>query len=486
MDPAKPRILVLSKGGSEALISSLEQCGAKVHHARTAAQVIAVGDRKFFHALFVEVTTADDVSSLLSFREHWPDLSVLAFGSAPEAGVALEVLRAGALEYLSWPINEPSVDRALQTALEHGSRNAMLRRSSLPQFGLLGASPQILTVREAIARVAAGTASVFVRGETGTGKELVARAIHAQSPRYAAPFVKVHAPGLPDALLESELFGYEKGAFTGATTRKPGRVELAEGGTLFLDEIAEMSPTMQAKLLRLIQDREYERLGGTRTLQADLRFVTATHRDVEHMIDSGAFREDLFYRLNVVTIWLPPLRARRDDILLIARHYLERFRDANRKPALHLDDRAERLLHAQRWPGNVRQLVNFMERLVVMARTDVISADDVRREFDEQAAFTTQSVLRESTLPAVQSEASSATIDPSAVVPAAELDFSVLRSSTESSNTVGSLREEVRRAERRALERALRVTDGNRTKAAQLLEVSRTTLYSKLEEHGID
>jgi two-component system response regulator AtoC len=339
-------------------------------------------------------------------------------------------------------------------------------------------------VRDAISRVAAGTASVFVRGETGTGKELVARAIHAASHRSSGPFVKVHAPGLPDALFESELFGYERGAFTGANARKPGRVELAENGTLFLDEVAELSPAMQAKLLRLVQDREFERLGGTRSLRADVRFVTATHRDVEHMIDTRAFREDLFYRLNVVTIWLPPLRARRDDIPLIARYYLDNFRSANHKPALRMDQRAELLLQAQRWPGNVRQLVNFMERLVVMAQSDVIQVEDVLREFDEQAAFATQSVPRDDAQ-AAPSAGLKSSEDCEGMAELRELDFAVLRSTATSSATVRPLRDEVRRAERRALEKALRAAGGNRTKAARLLGVSRRTLYSKLDEHGV-
>jgi two-component system response regulator AtoC len=484
MDPSKPRVLVLSDVGAEALIPLLEKCGAEVHCVADTERAAARVDQQFFDVLFAEVTTPLDVSSLLSFRERWPDLPSVAFGSAPAEGVPLQALQAGALEYLPGPSDDLAVARALETALEHGARNSEI--PSLAPFDqrILGASSQILAVRDAISRVAAGTASVFVRGETGTGKELVARAIHAASHRSTGPFVKVHAPGLPDALFESELFGYERGAFTGANARKPGRVELAENGTLFLDEVAELSPAMQAKLLRLVQDREYERLGGTRTLRADVRFVTATHRDVEHMIDTRAFREDLFYRLNVVTIWLPPLRARRDDIPLIARHYLDKFRSANHKPSLRMEQRAERLLQAQRWPGNVRQLVNFMERLVVMAQSDVIEVDDVLREFDEQAAFATQSVPRDNGH-AAEEPAVTASEDVAAMADLRELDFAVLRSTAASSTTVRPLRDEVRRAERRALEKALHAAGGNRTKAARLLGVSRRTLYSKLEEHGV-
>ena len=482
MVPRKPRILVLANLGAETLVPSLEKCGAEVHCVAGEAQVAASVDRHFFDVLFAEVSAPAHVSSLRSFRERWPDLPVIAFGSGPAEGLPLQAMQAGALEYLSWPSDHSAVACALETALEHSARISEIQSLVPHAAPILGVSSQIQAVLDAISRVAAGSASVFLRGETGTGKELVARAIHAASHRRAEPFVKVHAPGLPDALFESELFGYEKGAFTGAAARKPGRVELAENGTLFLDEIAELTPTMQAKLLRLVQDREYERLGGTRTLRSDVRFVTATHRDVEHMIDAGTFREDLFYRLNVVTIWLPPLRARRDDIPLIAQHYLERFRTANQKPALDLEPRAKLLLQAQRWPGNVRQLVNFMERLVVMAQKDTIEADDVLREFDEQAAFATQSVPRGSGRSVEEGDASPAE-NASAAADLRELDFAVLTSTIAPSATVRPLRDEVRRAERRALEKALRAAGGNRTKAARLLGVSRRTLYSKLEEH---
>jgi two-component system response regulator AtoC len=310
---------------------------------------------------------------------------------------------------------------------------------------------------------------VLVRGETGTGKEVVARAIHAHSGRHAAPFLVVQAAAVPDTLLESELFGYEKGAFTGATTRKPGRAELAEGGTLFFDEIGDVSPAMQVKLLRLIQEREYDRLGGTRTQRADVRILAATHRDLEDMTARGAFREDLFYRLNVVTLWLPPLRARREDIAAIVQHYLEVLRVENDKPELTLDDAALRLLQAQRWPGNVRQLVNFIERLVVLARGGVIGADDVRHDLDEQLEFLTQASALEARVPIV--------------APLEEAESNAKVSFV--SSAVRPLREDLRRAEQRALVKALRSARGNRALAARMLGISRRTLYTKLEEHEI-
>jgi two-component system response regulator AtoC len=321
-------------------------------------------------------------------------------------------------------------------------------------------------VREQIARIGAGDATVLVRGETGTGKELVARAIHAQSERRNAPFIKTHLAALPDTLLESELFGYEKGAFTGAVARKPGRVALADGGTLFLDEIGEISAVVQAKLLRLVQDREYEALGGTRVLRAGVRFITATHRDLEHMAQLGAFRADLFYRLNVVSVWLPPLRARREDIPLLATTHAERLAEQAKSPCPEFDPSALALLRSQRWPGNVRQLLNLVERLVVLAPAPVISAAHVQAELTEQAEFSTQS-SDDSGQERPSRPAGSGSPDPAGP------------------STVRPLRDEIFRAERRALEKALKCANGNRTVAARLLGVSRRTLYTKLDEHDL-
>jgi two-component system response regulator AtoC len=284
--------------------------------------------------------------------------------------------------------------------------------------------------------------------------------------------VKVHVASLSQQLLESELFGHEKGAFTGATARKLGRVEIAAGGTLFLDEIAEIPLETQVKLLRLLQDREYERVGSARTLSADARFITATHRDLEHLVETGRFREDLFYRINVVPIWVPPLRARRDDIPVLAQHYLRYFRARVAKPALEFDAKAVALLQRQRWPGNVRELINVVERVVVMGKGDRIVEEDIQRQLDERAAFITQSIAepgaaRDTTpdAPALGSAAAAPTLSHvSAVV---------------------SLREEVRRAEHRALVKALHSAKGNRALAARMLGISRRTLYTKLEEHSL-
>jgi two-component system response regulator AtoC len=275
--------------------------------------------------------------------------------------------------------------------------------------------------------------------------------------------VKIDCASLPEALLESELFGHEKGAFTGAVARKPGRVELAEGGTLLLDEIGELTLPLQAKLLRLLQDREFERLGSTKTIKVDVRVVAATHRDLESMVERGQFRQDLFYRLNVVPLWLPPLRARRNDIELLARHFCSVFGAANGKAGAQLTDGAMRALRGQRWPGNVRQLQNFIERLVVLSDRDLIDENQFRLELSRHVRFITE-----------PGTSGSGKQDPAPHhEPANE------------PSVVGPLDAEVHNAEHKALERALRHAAGNRSLAARLLGVSRSTLYTKLEEHGL-
>jgi two-component system response regulator AtoC len=491
MDPGKISVLLACLTPIAELELALGRHGVEVVVAKDLPAARSLLETRLFQAVLLASPPSDAPADLAWLREHCTDVPLVAVG-APAEELARSALGAGATEYLAWPGPDEALELVLQAAVSSG-RAASLETSSIASdSGLLGSSPQMTAVRDTLSRIASGTATTLVRGETGTGKELAARAIHAQSPRNRGPFVKVNAPAVPDALLESELFGYEKGAFTGASMRKPGRVELAEGGTLFLDEIGEVSPIMQAKLLRLIQDREYERLGGTRTLRADVRFVAATHRDLEHMVETGAFREDLFYRLNVVTLWLPPLRSRRDDIALITQHYLQLFRKANHKPTLTLEDAAIRVLQTERWPGNVRQLVNFIERLVVLARRERITAADVQNELKEQLEFLTQAapLEAEASLRSANSapRASSAPVPPGVAVarPEPEEPAAPAAGDAQFISAVRPLKEDLRRTEYRAITKALASAKGNRALAARLLGVSRRTLYTKLEEHGIE
>jgi two-component system, NtrC family, response regulator AtoC len=389
---------------------------------------------------------------LAAARERWPDLPVIIVASEPTRDELSEALAAGASDVVSWESVgelEVALDKALLAARRLG-------KSPAPAIGelVLGRSPAMRQVAELLARVAQSAASVLVRGESGTGKELVARALHRLSPLAQRPFIKIDCASLPDALLESELFGYEKGAFTGAVARKIGRVELAHGGTLFLDEAGELTLSTQAKLLRLLQDREFERLGGTSTLKVDVRIIAATHRDLETMAARGQFRQDLFYRLNVVPIWLPPLRARRDDVTELALHFCQQASERNGRAGVKLDAAALRLLSTQRWPGNVRQLQNFVERLVVLSTSVSITAADVQAELERPVQFATET----------GGEA------PSDVVASVVSEH---------------LSQVVRDAERQALLRALDRAGGNRSAAARVLGVSRSTFYSKLREYGL-
>jgi two-component system response regulator AtoC len=423
--------------GVRALVIGSDGAGGLFHGTEITARVLADPGEvwRAVESLAADVVVVDvrlepSVSKLVgALRGAYPEVPVVvtALDVREEALVAV---RSAVL--LHYEVAEPGVGR-----------------------DLLGASPVMERVREMIARAAQGNATVLVRGETGTGKELVAKAVHQASPRAAGPFVALHCAALPETLLESELFGYEKGAFTGAVSRKMGRVEAASGGTLFLDEIGEITPATQAKLLRLVQEREYQRLGGVAPLRADVRFVAATHRDLESMVKSGAFREDLFYRLNVVPLWVPPLRARGDDLEHLAAEFCRRFAEESGRRGLSLSTGAKARIRRMRWPGNVRQLQNFIERLVVMSTGSTIEEADVVQSLTEVSPF--ESLASEVT--SISEHAKPEQVRP--------------------------LEEAVRLAEREAITRALKAATGNRAQAARLLGISRASLYNKLREHDL-
>src|SRR6478752_5402200 len=445
MSRGKASAIIVVGTADESLETMLGECGLDVVRVADCEQAALRMAATLFDVALVPVgVDRAGLVGLAQLQDACADTPLIAFGP-DEPELTRAALRAGASEYLAWPSSLQTVALSVEAA----SAQARAVAGALPRVhdsGLLGGSPQLATARATLARVAAGTATVLVRGETGTGKELAARAIHAQSPRRDAPFLKVHTPAVPDALLESELFGYEKGAFTGANARKPGRIELAEGGTLFLDEIGDITPSVQVKLLRLLQDREYERLGGTQTLKADVRFLSATHRNLEKMVKSREFREDLYYRLNVVRVVLPPLRDRREDIKPMARHFCAVASAANDKQR-SFDDEALAVFESSPWRGNVRQLQNFVERLVVLGEQTRITQSEVTSELAREEG-------------SLNDENSN--------------DMSVIE-----------LDAAVRAAERRALEKALRKAGGNRVLAAHLLGVSRRTLFYKLRVHGI-
>jgi DNA-binding NtrC family response regulator len=300
-----------------------------------------------------------------------------AFGAV---ATAVDAMRAGAADYLTKPLNFDELlvvlDKVLETEhLRRETRQLRARvRDRVAPNNIIGVAPPMQRVFEIVEQVAPSRATVLISGESGTGKELVANAIHQRSPRAGGPFIKLHCAALAESLLESELFGHERGAFTGAMARKDGRFSLADGGTLFLDEIGEISPSIQVKLLRFLQEREFERVGGTQTIRVDVRVIAATNRNLPEEVAKGRFREDLFYRLNVVSLEMPPLRDRRSDIPALAKFFLDRFNKANEKSIEDFTPQALELLVSHDWPGNVRELENAIERAVVLATTSHIEA----------------------------------------------------------------------------------------------------------------
>ncbi len=312
-----------------------------------------------------------------------PDRAVIVTTAFGAVDSAVQAMRAGASDYLTKPIHVDALTQQLDRALERRRLRAevgQLRRRLHEQSrieSIVGSSPPMQKVFEAVLQVAPSRASVLLTGESGTGKELVAAAIHEHSPRAGKPFVKLHCAALAETLLESELFGHERGAFTGAISRRDGRFAQADGGTLFLDEIGEISPAVQVKLLRFLQEHEFERVGGNQTVRVDVRIVSATNRDLQERVRQGLFREDLYYRLNVVSLEMPPLRVRGGDIPLLAMHFLQRCASENGKAVTGFSDDALEAMTRYAWPGNVRELENAVERAVVVAKGELVRPADL-------------------------------------------------------------------------------------------------------------
>ncbi|HMI92195.1 MAG TPA: sigma-54 dependent transcriptional regulator [Polyangiales bacterium] len=426
------------------LCDLLAQAGYVARHVASGEAALLALQREPFDALIADVRMPgmDGLTLLQRVAARSPELPVLmltAHGSVP---LAVEAMKHGAADFMLKPFDREELLFALHKALLGSKQQRARAPQASASGGLIGQSEALRETHELIRKTAQSHATVLIRGETGTGKELVARAIHGQGARRDKPFVAVNCGALPETLLESELFGHEKGAFTGAARRKPGRVELAHEGTLFLDEIGDVSPAVQVKLLRVLQERTFERVGGTASVSADVRFIAATHRDLNALVAAGGFRADLFYRLSVVPIWLPPLRARGEDIDRLVLHFCALHAAAHGRPAISLRPRALERLRAEPWPGNVRQLQNLIERLVVLNDDPSIDLPELERELARDA-------------PGGQAASG------------------------------GELDEHRRRAEGEALREALRRSGDNRSLAARLLGISRRTLYTKLAEHGI-
>ncbi len=326
----------------------------------------------------------DGMELLNRMNREYPDVPVIIMTAHGTVATAVEALKKGALDYITKPFELEEMKSVVAKAIK--TRNLQANELLSPpddieRTGIIGTSKSIADIFEAIQRVAPTTTTILINGETGTGKELVAEAIHRNSPRRNNPLIKINCAAIAETLMESELFGYEKGAFTGAAISKPGKFELAHKGTLFLDEVGEIPRDMQVKLLRVLQEQEFERVGGLKTIKVDVRFIAATNRNLLRSVQDGSFREDLYYRLNVFPINVPPLRDRIDDILPLTDFFIEKF---NKKLDLAIggaDDAVKNILLRYRWPGNIRELENLIERMMLMARTPSLAAEDVPPEF---------------------------------------------------------------------------------------------------------
>lgn len=320
---------------------------------------------------------------LRSLKTIAPEVEAIMMTGFGTIETAVEAMKEGAYDFITKPFKRHAILSALRKALEKRTlvvENRQLRNQlemALETDSVVGSSRAIRQVMDLAEQVSPSSATVLIQGDSGTGKEWLANLIHKSSPRRRAAFVKVSCAALPETLLEAELFGYERGAFTGAVARKEGRFELAHGGTLFLDEVGEISPAMQVKLLRVLQTGEFERLGGTRTIRADARLIAATNANLKSALAEGKFREDLFYRLNVITITMPPLKERLEDLPLLATHFVQVFREKNNKRIRGISTAAMEILKGYDWPGNVRELENMMERAVVLSKDDLITPQDL-------------------------------------------------------------------------------------------------------------
>jgi nitrogen regulation protein NR(I) len=405
----------------------------------------------------------DGMGLLKRLSAEYPDVPVVMITAHGSVESAVEAVKLGAFDYLEKPFEQEQIRQVVAKAL---NTYALARRDARPEepsghgrFRLVGQSPAIRTIYGVVEKVANTPSTVLISGESGTGKELIARALHENSSRHAGPFIKINCAAIPKTLMESELFGYDKGAFTGAVGAKPGRFELAHGGTLFLDEIGEIPIEMQVKLLRVLQESEFERVGGIKTIKVDVRLVTATNRDLLAEVGAGAFREDLFYRLNVVPIHIPPLRERREDIPLLADHFIAKFNDRLKKEIAAITPEAIERLVAYQWPGNIRELENLMERTVLFCEGPEIRVSDLPPEV--AGAAPPQSASAPSHAPGEET----------------------LRPAPESLKE--AVRAETERVERELIQRALDATGGNVTQAARKLKISRKSLQTKMKELGL-
>ncbi|MDF1702536.1 MAG: sigma-54 dependent transcriptional regulator [Planctomycetota bacterium] len=456
---AAPVILVVDddRNGRESLRRGLVRDGYEVLTAENGKKALAIAQDTPLDLVLTDLIMPGlgGLDFLEGLRVVQPDTPAILISAFANVDTAVKAVRRGVQDVLEKPIRLRDVRRAVKRAMKgrpvlSSRRRPVVANAAVPAGGtrtLVGRSPAFLEVLDVVERVASVSSTVLVLGESGTGKELIAEAIHNASRRAHGPLVKVACAALAEGVLETELFGSEKGAYTGAHEQRKGRFELAHGGTLFLDEIGELSPALQVKLLRVLQEGEFERVGGSETIRTDVRVIAATHRSLDREVEAGRFREDLYWRLNVIAVRMPPLRDRIDDIVPLAEHFLAKVRAATgREQPSGFDDAVFDVLRGARWPGNVRELENAVERAVVLARGDVIGIDDLPQSLTKEAE--------------------------SAPPGGGIIRFEVGQS--------------LAALEREAILRTLDAVGGNRETAASILGIGTATLYRRLKEMGGD
>ncbi len=452
---------------AESMAQWLREMSHEVETAETLAEAKKWLSRRAFDLVITDLRLGqEDGFELIGFvRSKHPDSSVLVVTGYATPDTAVQAVRAGAFDLLTKPLIDEELSVAIERATmqrEISKENEMLRLQLDRRSGMenvLSHDYRMMKIFDVVDSIADAKASVLVTGENGTGKSMIARAIHARSSRRSGPFIEVACGALPDTLLESELFGHVSGAFTGANHDRAGKFQLADGGTIFLDEIATASPAMQVKLLRVLQELQFEPLGGTVTHSVDTRVILATNEDLSKAVEAGRFRQDLYYRVNVINIVLPALRERVGDIPLLVEHFLREVAETCSRDVMGFDQAAMEVLQSYAWPGNVRQLENVVERAVLLARDSVLTIEDLPPELTGRAAATWSS---------------SSSPSPSSV----PLSIGDVNGKT--------LREALEGPERQIILEALRSNSWNRAATADTLDINRTTLYKKMKRLGLD
>ncbi len=467
----------------------LRQQGYEVHAEVDGAAALArvrASPPKTFDVVITDLRmpNLDGIGLLKALALHEPNLPVILLTAHGTVDSAVEAVKLGAFDYLEKPFDRDQIHQVIEKASATRERSGPSSRAPTKSgtkepgevpaeidpclhAGMVGRSPAIATIREIVGTVAGSPSTVLISGESGTGKELIARALHLGSPRRDQPFIRVNCAAIPSGLLESELFGHERGSFTGAISSRPGRFELADGGTLFLDEVSEIPKESQVKLLRAIQESEFERVGGVKTLRVNVRLVAATNCNLEMAVKEGSFREDLYYRLNVVPIHLPPLRERIADLPLLIEHFIRRCNERLGKEVSGITSAALNALEHYPWPGNIRELENLIERMVLFASGDMIDIGDLPESYDSEAAEHDQ-------------DGSAGDGTGEGEPRYLRLPLAMLGLDLKEAVRAGS-----RLVEEALISDALGKTDSNVTRSARLLGISRRSLQSKMKELGL-